>query len=409
VKMNINNGWKSVPLGEICDVVIGKTPARQTPKYWGGENQWLSISDMSQGKFISKTKEKITDAGVKECGCRLIEKGTLLLSFKLSIGKVGFAEIPLYTNEAIAALPIKRRDLITEGYLYWVLQHIDLERYVDKAAKGKTLNKAKLKDMNIPFPSLDEQERIVAVLDMISTLINKRRQSIVHINGLPQSIFLEMFGDPVNNPKGWPEKRLSELGTLERGRSKHRPRNAPELLGGDYPLIQTGDVSSASGYIRKFSQTYSEVGLKQSKMWKAGTLCITIAANIAKTAILTFDACFPDSVVGFIPSEETTTEYIQYWMSFRQKELEEKAPEFAQKNINLKILSELNVPVPPKTLQDKFSIIVSKIEELNIRLKDAAAVTEELFRALQNSAFTGKLYTKNSDFVPYSTEAVTHV
>jgi type I restriction enzyme, S subunit len=115
-----------------------------------------------------------------------------------------------------------------------------------------------------------------------------------------------MFGKPEENPKGFDVFELGEIGTLDRGRSKNRPRNAPELYGDKYPFIQTGDIANAGSYIKTYQQTYSELGLKQSKMWKTGTLCITIAANIAKTAILTFDACFPNSVVGFVPDKEKT-------------------------------------------------------------------------------------------------------
>ena len=102
----------------------------------------------------------------------------------------------------------------------------------------------------------------------------------------------------------WDEKSLDELGSVGRGKSKHRPRDAEHLYGGPYPFIQTGDVKHAELYIKSYSQTYSEAGLAQSKLWPAGTLCITIAANIADTAILGLDACFPDSVLGFIANEE---------------------------------------------------------------------------------------------------------
>ena len=105
--------------------------------------------------------------------------------------------------------------------------------------------------------------------------------------------FVELFGDPVSNSYGLPEATLPELGEFGRGVSKHRPRNDPKLLGGEYPLIQTGDIANAGLYITSYNSTYSELGLKQSKMWDKGTLCITIAANIAKTSILEFDACFP--------------------------------------------------------------------------------------------------------------------
>ena len=140
------------------------------------------------------------------------------------------------------------------------------------------------------------------------------------------------------------------MGEFGRGVSKHRPRNDIKLLGGKYPLIQTGDVANAGLYITSYSSTYSELGLKQSKMLgKKGTLCITIAANIAKTAILEFDACFPDSVVGLFGNERTNNSFYSLLaFHFFQAILESQAPESAQKNINLKTLSELKVIVPGK-------------------------------------------------------------
>ena len=147
--------------------------------------------------------------------------------------------------------------------------------------------------VELPLPPLAEQKRIAAILDAADALRAKRRAALAQLDALAQSTFLEMFGDPVTNPKGWEVVPLGSLGTLDRGVSKHRPRNEPSLLGGPYPLVQTGDVSNSGGYIRRYSSTYSELGLKQSKLWPSGTLCITIAANIANTGILTFDACFP--------------------------------------------------------------------------------------------------------------------
>jgi len=154
---------------------------------------------------------------------------------------------------------------------------------------------------------------------------------------------------------------LSKLGELNRGVSKHRPRNDPALLNGQYPLIQTGDVAAADMYIKAYSTTYSQLGLQQSRMWPEGTLCITIAANIAKTGILKFDACFPDSVVGFIP-EQVSTLYIHFWFSFFQKIIEEQAPQSAQKNINLQILRSLQVMCPPLPLQNQFAAFVHQVD-----------------------------------------------
>ena len=204
---------------------------------------------------------------------------------------------------------------------------------------------------------------------------------------LVKARFVELFGDPVGNTKNLPKKTLPELGELGRGVSKHRPRNAPELLGGKYPLIQTGEVANAELYITSYENTYSEIGFKQSKMWDAGTLCITIAANIAKTAILTYDACFPDSVVGFNANEQTNNIFIHYWFSFFQAILEAQAPESAQKNINLKVLSELEVIVPPIEEQMKFVSFVKQTDKSKLEVQKSIEKLEVLKKALMQKYF----------------------
>jgi len=196
--------------------------------------------------------------------------------------------------------------------------------------------------------------------------LENRENELFLLDDLIKARFVEMFGDPVSNSNGLPESTLPELGEFGRGISKHRPRNDPKLLGGDYPLIQTGDVANAGLYITSYSSTYSELGLKQSKMWDNGTLCITIAANIAKTSILKFDACFPDSIVGFNANEKTNNIFIHYWFSFFQAILESQAPESAQKNINLKTLSELKVIVPVKDKQDKFVEFIKQVDKSKV-------------------------------------------
>jgi type I restriction enzyme S subunit len=140
-------------------------------------------------------------------------------------------------------------------------------------------------------------------------------------------------------PNGWCWATLAQLGELDRGKSKHRPRNAAHLYGGTHPFIQTGDIKEAGPFLHKYVQTYSDAGLKQSKLWPAGTLCITIAANIAETTILGIDACFPDSVVGFVPSESISVRYVQLQLQAVRRRIEAMAPATAQKNINLEVLS----------------------------------------------------------------------
>lgn len=228
-----------------------------------------------------------------------------------------------------------------------------------------------LKEFDIELPSMSEQSKLAETLWSINETKNAYEDLINKTDELVKSQFIEMFGDPVLNSRQHTVRKLADLGELNRGVSKARPRNTPDLLGGPYPLIQTGEVAAAQLYVDSYENTYSEKGLAQSRMWLKGTLCITIAANIAQTAILAIDACFPDSVVGFIPGNEVTQIYMHYWFSFFQKILDEQAPQVAQKNINLKILSNLDVMVPPLELQKQFENFVEQSDKSKFALQEA--------------------------------------
>jgi type I restriction enzyme S subunit len=189
---------------------------------------------------------------------------------------------------------------------------------------------------------------------------------------------------PFDLPAGWSWASFPELGTFGRGKSKHRPRNDPALFdGGTHLMIQTGDVARSKGLIEGYTNKYNDLGLSQSLKWPKGTLCITIAANIADSGILSFDACFPDSVVGFIPASMfDNARYFEYFVRTAKANLLEFAPATAQKNINLEILTQVLIPLPPLTEQHR---IVAKVDELMAlcdRLEASLATTDETRRRL---------------------------
>ena len=183
----------------------------------------------------------------------------------------------------------------------------------------------------------------------------------------------------------WREFKLGDLGTLQRGRSRHRPRYAFHLYGGEYPFIQTGEIREAKKYIDKYEQTYNEAGLAQSKLWKKGTLCITIAANIAELAILKFDACFPDSVLGFIPDERIAdVDFIFYTLTYFQKQLKHIGEGSVQDNINLGTFENITFPIPPleeqKAIAEVLSSLDDKIDLLHRQNKTLEDLAQTLFR-----------------------------
>jgi type I restriction enzyme, S subunit len=220
-----------------------------------------------------------------------------------------------------------------------------------------------------------------------------------------------------NLPEAWKSVKLGEVAEVKRGKSKHRPRNDSSLFGGKYPFIQTGEIRAANGgTIHKYSITYSEKGLAQSKLWKKGTLCLTIAANIGETAFLGFDACFPDSVVGIISKDELLNiKFFNLYIQKVKKEIENSASATAQKNINVEFLESLLIPLPPTITEQKQIVqeiesrlsVCDKVEQsLNESLKKAEALRQSILK----KAFEGKLLSqaeidqckKEADYEPAS-------
>lgn len=376
--------FQSTPLSEVCEVIMGQAPMGAS---YNDNGEGLPLI-AGAGDFGSVTPlpKKHTSAASK-----ISQVGDLILCIRATIGDLNWGDKEYCLGRGVAGLR-PNKSVLSKDYLWHFIQ----ANKHQLSAKGtgstfKQVSRSHIAEWEIPLPPLSEQKRIANILDKADAIRRKRQQAIQLADEFLRSVFLDMFGDPVTNPKGWKIAKLSDVGTLDRGKSKHRPRNDPALLGGDYPLIQTGDVANSKGYIKKYKSTYSELGLEQSRLWPAGTLCITIAANIAKTGVLTFDACFPDSVVGFTPNHKTTVEYVQYWLGFLQKTLEASAPESAQKNINLAILRNLDIPLPEIEKQRAFSELVEK----TIRLLEKSTVfisdNELLFLSSSQKAFSGSL------------------
>ena len=186
----------------------------------------------------------------------------------------------------------------------------------------------------------------------------------------------------------WQEKKLDDMGFVGRGKSKHRPRDAEHLYGGSYPFVQTGDVKHADLYVTSYSQTYSEAGLAQSKLWSAGTLCITIAANIGETAILGMDACFPDSVIGFIADEsKCDTKFIKYKLETIKQQYRQVSQGAAQENLSLEKLLEFKLLVPAVETQRQIGAVLGAYDDLIENNRRRMTLLEEAARLLYREWF----------------------
>lgn len=383
------SNWRYVKIGDVCTVERGGSP-RPIDKFITDDPNginWIKIGDTNSSMYITQTAQKIIPEGMKKS--RYVQPGDFLLSNSMSFGRPYILKIDGCIHDGW--LVLRDNDgIFDKRFLYYYLSSPSTyQKFKNMAVGGvvNNLNSEMVRGVTVLVPPMDEQIDIVTTLDKVTELISLRKEQLAKLDRLVKSRFIELFGDPVYNNDGLPTKKLRELGSLDRGRSQHRPRNDPKLLNGPYPLIQTGEVASAGLYITEYKNTYSELGLQQSKMWKAGTLCITIAANIAQTAILTFDACFPDSVVGFVPNDAVSAIYMHYWFGFFQKILEEQAPQVAQKNINLKILSDLDVMVPKKEHQEQFAAFVEQTDKSKLAIQQSLNKLELLKKALMQEYF----------------------
>ena len=189
-------------------------------------------------------------------------------------------------------------------------------------------------------------------------------------------------------PIGWKAHHLDELGFVGRGRSRHRPRNHPSLYGGSYPFVQTADIKAAHLRLHEFTQTYNEIGLAQSKMWEPGTLCITIAANIAETAILAIPACFPDSVIGFLADpKKADAVFIKYCIDFMKLRMQQVSHGTTQDNLSLDKLLHFDFIVPETPVQRKISAILSAYDDLIENNLRRIKILEEMAQTLYQEWF----------------------
>ena len=394
--------WPLSKLGDVCDLVGGGTPSKSNESFYGGKIPWATVRDM-QKDLLSTTELSITDEAVKKSSTNLIPSGTIITATRVGLGKVCILQQDTAINQDIKAIIPKTKSL-DNGFLYWWLKSI--AHVIEAAGTGATVKGVKLpfiKSVKIPLPPLPEQKRIVAILDKAFAHIDQARalaeQNLKNARELFESYLQNVFSQP---GEGWVERSLEEVSLdFGRGKSKHRPRNDLSLYGGVYPFIQTGDVRNCEHIITSYSQTYNEKGLAQSKLWPKGTICITIAANIAETGILGFESCFPDSVIGVVVDPGVTTvSYVEYLLQSFKVILQAKGKGSAQDNINMGTFENMKFPFPSLSMQNaivgnmsKLMVSVQHLEKIYVKKIEALG---ELKKSILQKAFSGELTVKHA-------------
>lgn len=387
-----NKNWTTDKLENLCDIILGRTPSRSKKEFWGKGTDWVSISDMKK-RIISSTKEQITDIGAAKSRSRLIQKGTLLMSFKLSIGKLGFAGKDLYTNEAIASLPIKNTEKLDKEYLYYLLQNIPLIGG-NQAVMGKTLNKSSLQKLQIPYPkSIDDQKRIAQVLSDCEDLIDKRKKSIALLDELVKSTFLEMFGDPIEMSTKELEKLSSHLCFLtsgSRGWSKYYSDSGAKFLriqNVGFGILNEKDVQ----YVSPPESAES----KRTKV-KEGDLILSITADLGRTAVIpkNYGNAHINQHLALIRLKKSlnpTYAAFYFAMPFGNRLIQKKDKDGVKSGLNFTDIKDLGIYIPPLEKQEEFVRIFNKSEELKTNYQIHLSELQNLYGRLSQDAFKGTL------------------
>jgi type I restriction enzyme S subunit len=388
--------WKEVDLGnrEYFRRIGGGTPSRPKKEFWNGSIPWLSNIELREGVLnrVVATKEKVTKLALEMSQAELVPENSVLLTCTATIGKVGINMIPLCTNQQFNSF-VCSSEVVPEYLAYFLLASHDRLGAIAGRTSFPHITIRSLSRFKILLPPLSVQRRIAVFLGRTDSLRFRREQANQMTNGIIQSVFLKMFGDPIENEKGWETKKLQAIANISRGKFSPRPRNDPRYFGGDHPFIQTGDISSSNHRLYNYAQTLNELGIKMSRKFKKETVVVAIVgATIGETAILKIDTYATDSVVGIVPDAKyLNSEYLEMVLRFWKPIFRIQAPEAARANINNQTLKSTKIPVPPIELQDKFASIVKKIDQVVKYQEQSTWEINELFHSAKDRAFRGEL------------------
>lgn len=387
-------------LNSIFDLQMGKTPARANSAYWNdGSHNWVSISDLSTyAKYVGATKETITERGVAESGIRLVPPNTVIMSFKLSIGKTAITTAPTYTNEAIMAFIDKGVAEICPDYIHYLFKGMDWTHGANKAVKGTTLNKATLGVYEIEIPTIDVQHNIAAALDKAQSLIAARREQVAVLDKLAKDLFVEMFGDPVRNEKGWDVKVLSDVATIKIGPFGTLLHREDYVVGG-VPLINPQHmVDGIAAPDKNFSIPESKYRELSSYTLQENDIVLGRRGEIGRCAIVKSEhlpaICGTGSMIVRLDSEQADVTYVHslfYQPSFT-RDLEGKSTGSTMQNINAGIVKALRIPLPPIETQQQYTSRVAAINTQKSRLTASLTELETLYKSLTQRAFAGELF-----------------
>lgn len=373
-------------LGEIFSLQMGKTPDRHSPEFWSeGTESWISIADLSKcNKYIENTAEKITMAAIEESGIKPIPRNTVIMSFKLSIGKVAITPKEMYSNEAIMAFIDKGVFQIEPAYLYYLLMHRDWDVGTNKAVMGKTLNKATLSQISINIHELSEQHEITKVLDAISSIIEARKQQLQKLDELVKARFVELFIG-----KSYPTKTIDEVSL---GKGEYGAQSASIEYDPTRPrYVRITDINDDGTLNDDVVASINPDDDEQYRLEYGDFLFARMGATVGKTfAFIAGNQIFAGYLIRYKLNQKLINPRYLFWYTkldeyWNWVKLNQSGA--AQPGINAKKYGSLRIPVPPVAEQEQFAAFVEQADKSKVAVQKALDEAQLLFDSLMQKYF----------------------
>lgn len=373
-------------LEEIFDLQMGKTPPRNNKEYWNtSDNKWISISDLSKcGKYIGNTKEFISNDAVKDSGISLIPSNTVIMSFKLSIGKTAITSEEMYSNEAIMSFIDKRIVEILPDYIYYMFSAKNWDDGTNKAVMGKTLNKATLSKIKINIPNIEFQNEVVKILDKVSELIADRKAELIKLDDLIKARFVELFIG-----KGYPSKTVDEVSL---GKGEYGAQSASVEYDPARPrYVRITDINDDGTLNDDVVASINLADDEQYKLEYGDFMFARMGATVGKTyAFIEGNQIFAGYLIRYRLNRELINPRYLFWYTkldeyWNWVKLNQSGA--AQPGINAKKYGSLQIPLPPIEEQNAFAAFVEQTDKSKLAVQEALDKAQLLFDSLMQEYF----------------------
>lgn len=392
--------WPTIALGDAVTFKGGGTPSRDNPAYWGGRISWATVKDFNSGAVLRSTQESITEDGLRSSASNLIPAGTVIIPTRMALGKAVISEADVAINQDLKAV-FPRSNVEPRFLLWYFIANRSRIEAMGKGATVKGVTLDQLRKLELPLPPRSEQRRIAAILDKADALSAKRREAIAKLDQLLQSVFLELFGDPVANPKGWVFQTLGSLVARKTNNGAYYPAEQ-YLSSGGVPMVHMSDafygvvkrvslkrVDAPSRDVKKYGITKNDILVSRRSLTYAGSAKPCLVEDIGEPLI------YESSLIRVtVDPNKMTPLYLFHYLSnsrARSKYVFKHVTSATISGINQAGLNAVAVMVPSMDIQLRFGEICLQISQSRKRLEKQADVIDGLLSSTQFSAFAGPM------------------